>query len=619
MVSTPMDPEIQKLVEEGKLAETAAQALMRLRPGTYCLHRSWGFGQIDSWDPFANELFVRFRTRPRHAMRLEYAAESLEPLGADHILVLRTTRPEEVRRLAAQDPVALVRLVLGSYGGSATASEIAESLSDGLLPEGGFNAWWNSTKKALRNDGHFSVPARKAEPVTLREAALSRAQELIAQFRAARTARRRVAALENIVREADAFEPGAPGLQEAVEGIEDFARKNRRLHPEYALTALLARDLLCERIQGLRARQGDLSVRRWLAEEGAGLARILRDLPVEFQCRAIAELPAAHGEHWVERTLDLLPEAGARMLSEIERLFAGAGLTERLGAALQHAIAEGTISAGALYWLCRERRRIPFRQLLDDRLFRCILIVLERERLNENRSRRLHDQMVNDRELVTDLLGNAELETMREIARLVWRNDALEEVGRRAILARLITLQPEVRSTIAGEETATTGKSMVVSWESLERRRAELEDLVGRQIPANSRDIAVARSYGDLRENAEFKAAKEMQAVLLRRRAELEHELAIAQGTAFENTDTSRVSIGTRVRLREVDTGEIDEYAILGAWDGDAARGYLSYLTALGQALLDRAPGDVVSLPLEKGERRCEIVAIEAWKPTAAP
>ena len=70
---------------------------------------------------------------------------------------------------------------------------------------------------------------------------------------------------------------------------------------------------------------------------------------------------------------------------------------------------------------------------------------------------------------------------------------------------------------------------------------------MNKKIPENSKEIGIARSYGDLRENFEFKAAKEMQAVLMRRKSELEAALHNARGTAFESPDTSQVSIGTIV------------------------------------------------------------------------
>ena len=72
--------------------------------------------------------------------------------------------------------------------------------------------------------------------------------------------------------------------------------------------------------------------------------------------------------------------------------------------------------------------------------------------------------------------------------------------------------------------------------------------MVQKYIPANSKEIAVARSYGDLRENHEYKAAKEMQKILIRRKSELEAQLVRARGTDFANPRTDVVSIGTEVR-----------------------------------------------------------------------
>src|SRR5207244_8858179 len=115
-------------------------------------------------------------------------------------------------------------------------------------------------------------------------------------------------------------------------------------------------------------------------------------------------------------------------------------------------------------------------------------------------------------------------------------------------------------------------EARIVSWESLEKRKDEYEELINKKIPENSREISVARSYGDLRENFEYKAAKEMQRVLMRRKSEMEHQLSRARGTNFENADTSKVSIGTIVTVKNLDDGSIETYAILGAWDSDPAQ-----------------------------------------------
>jgi transcription elongation GreA/GreB family factor len=103
-----------------------------------------------------------------------------------------------------------------------------------------------------------------------------------------------------------------------------------------------------------------------------------------------------------------------------------------------------------------------------------------------------------------------------------------------------------------------------------------------------------------------------MQAVLMRRKSELEKALDRARGTAFESPDLSQVSIGTIVTLRETTTGREETYTILGAWDGDPERSIISYQTAIGQSLLGHRLGEVVELNTEDDKGRYAIIAIES-------
>ena len=157
-------------------------------------------------------------------------------------------------------------------------------------------------------------------------------------------------------------------------------------------------------------------------------------------------------------------------------------------------------------------------------------------------------------------------------------------------------------------------ESFVVSWESLEKRKKELEEIVSKKIPANSKDIAVARSYGDLRENHEFKAAKEMQAVLMRRKAELESMIVSAQGTDFSGVKGDVADIGTVVEY-QVDGEAPKKVTILGAWDSDPENGIISYQTAVGQALLKKKVGESADLPTEGGgKNKAKILSVRPYR-----
>jgi transcription elongation GreA/GreB family factor len=201
-------------------------------------------------------------------------------------------------------------------------------------------------------------------------------------------------------------------------------------------------------------------------------------------------------------------------------------------------------------------------------------------------------------------------------------------MDKRSLLARIVKSHPAVQSLISGEQTKQD-TSLVVSWESLERRKNEYTDLVHKKIPANSKEIALARSYGDLRENHEYKAAKEMQKVLMRRKDELESQLVRARGTDFINARIDVVSIGTIVVASDMQTNVRETFTILGAWDSDPEKGIISYLSPVAQSLLNRKVGDEVEFDLHSASHRHRIEQITAFKsgetvppaatPTAAP
>ena len=303
----------------------------------------------------------------------------------------------------------------------------------------------------------------------------------------------------------------------------------------------------------------------------------------------------ASGRQWTVRAFQLMQSNHARAVLQIPRVFAEAGLQAELRAYLQRGIREHSITSEALTWLCKEREG-EWRDLITPELLGAILSALERDQHNENsRGSKLRDLLLDDRELIPDMFADAESSVARDAMRRLMLTPVFDELTKRSLLARIIKLFPQLESVITGEQKEAKTESLVVSWSSLEKRKAEFEELINKKIPENSKEIGVARSYGDLRENFEFKAAKEMQAVLMRRKAELEIALMSARGTNFENPDLSQVSIGTIVSLRDQENSQEETYTILGAWDGDPSGGIISYQTAIGQALLgaqDRRGGD---------------------------
>src|SRR6185369_8408373 len=213
---------------------------------------------------------------------------------------------------------------------------------------------------------------------------------------------------------------------------------------------------------------------------------------------------------------------------------------------LARLISQHQASSELLLWLAKERSD-SFADILGPEVFRAMLTAMERDQFNEKRSNRLRDFILDDQSLLVELIGSADLEVIKDLTRALQLSPCFDDMDKRSLLARIVKSYPAVQTLISGETTKQE-TNLIVSWSSLERRKEEYNELVQKKIPANSKEIAIARSYGDLRENHEYKAAKEMQKLLMRRKGELETALVRARGTDFANIKSDVAGIGTRVQ-----------------------------------------------------------------------
>ena len=609
-----MELDLEKLVESGKLSAKGAEQLEKLKPGTFCLHKSWGFGRVTEWNLLLNQIVIDFAGKKSHPMQVQYAADNLTPLALEHFLARKASDLLSIKKLAREDPVAVVRNILDSLGGQATVGQISEWLVDDIFSEAEWKRWWESTKRLLKASGGFSIPAKKTEPIQLRREGESHTDELIAAFNKARQPKEQIAALEPIIKFHQQFEDPEKQLQPIVAPIENVAARNQKMHPELAFELIIARDDLLERVSQLHTTHIGLTLSKLILDEEKRLMSILPKLPAAKEKRVLQALPTVLGPRWTERALQLMQGSHARMIAQIARVFSEVGQDAQVRAMLERSIREHSATSEMLVWLCNERER--WRELINPELLGAILGALEREQHNvAGRGSKLHRALVEDRQLVGDMFANRDIGVARDTMRRLQVSPLFDELTKRSLLARIVKVYPELESMITGAETQEKTAPLIVSWSSLEKRKTEYEELAKTKIPENTKEIAIARSYGDLSENFEFKAAKQMQSVLMRRKVELEQMLHNARGTSFEKVDTSRVSIGTVVTLRDSDSNKEETYTILGAWDGDPDRHIISYQTAIGQALLGHKIGEVVSLNSDHGVAQFAIVSIEAAPP----
>ena len=138
--------------------------------------------------------------------------------------------------------------------------------------------------------------------------------------------------------------------------------------------------------------------------------------------------------------------------------------------------------------------------------------------------------------------------------------------------------------------------TMYVSKDAFEKMRQELQQMKSVNRPAASRAIAEAREKGDLKENAEYDAAKEAQGILEAKIALLETQIASSRIIDESEIDTSKVSILTRVTITNIDTKKTVTYQIVGEKEADLKAGKISVGSPIGQGLLGKARGDIAEV-----------------------
>lgn len=599
------------------LSPQLASKLKQLSPGTYCIHKSWGFGQVKEWLDDTGQLVIDFSSKRGHIMDAKFCAESLIPVASDHILVQKSNDLAGLKALAETEPDEIVRRCIKSLAEGATADGIQAALSPDIVPAEKWKKWWESVKRTLRKDGHFYIPTRKGEALRVLDDPSAMGDKALKEFRAAVGHKNLLATLAQLLKFWEDIKSDDIASQ-VVATLNDTMAKMPRTKMAPIIDMALARDEFLKEA-GLGFDSGVLAVNALLPNDTDGLARILEEMSSIRQGKLLEAVRRDRSDTWAELFLGLLPRAGARAGETIVQAFVDADRVQDIVDAVNRLLRERNVTCDFLHWFCKTRLEI-FAPLLEPNLLLTILAVLEKDQLSDiKRGTKLEELLFHDKELIAALLRHAAFEDVRDITRAILLSPVFDDLDERSLLAQIIKLHPEVQLMVVGEKpTDESTAVLIVSWASLERKRADLEELIRVKIPANTQDLKIAREYGDLRENHEYKAAKEMKGNLEKLRALWETELTRAQGTDFADVDTSSVNVGTAVTLRDTATEETLVYSIVGAWDGDPSRGWISYQTLIAQSLAKRVVGDTVVLPGDGANQQVTIEKIERWVPPPA-
>ncbi|MBT3192028.1 MAG: hypothetical protein HN341_05685 [Verrucomicrobia bacterium] len=588
--------------------------LSRLAKGRLCHEKTWGFGTVRRVDDFYERVTIDFAGKPAHEMSMAYAAETLELISDDHLLARLHQTPDELQAMLKEDPAEVARITLRSYGPT-SALDLKDRLVDAVMPESAWKPFWEAARRALKSDPLVHVPTRRAEEITLLGSPDEHLQSQFSELAEQRDP-------ESIISKADALEAGGAFKSLSPENGAVLADRlafaiwgGEGKYPD-----LVARALLMAIRCGVVSEDGTLGERKTDVMEALKallvpdtLFAALSKLPVRAMSGLLEHCATTLPDLMSERLVPLLPKLSISVIAESISRIQQAGHEQAIIDFVAGILAARKATPSLLLWTFRNLE-MASGWLTDDpaELLRQGLEAIEWPEAGDqlraqHQLRALFESGMWFAERIHPLSHEQRVVLLANVQNC----RGWDEAGRRSVIAGIIKTYPELHEAVnLATPAAVKPRARMTSWRSYRERQAQLKTLVEVEIPANSQEIAVARSYGDLRENAEFKYAKEHQRILHRRQDELESDLKSVKGTDFAGCSEDVSGMGTTVSIRRTDGGE-DCYCILGEWDRDEDLRIISSLSRLAQLLDGHGVGDSVALPGNSGDDVCEIIRVE--------
>ena len=650
-----MNPEsIDRLIAKNPKLRNKRQKLEQMHDGAYCMHGSWGFGRIVSYDEASKKLIIDFEGKPGHKMDPVFCVDKLEVLDDDNLLVRYRTDRENLEKEMkdsgefvvsylekkpdmSASPIELETVFKQLFGYVAENPSISEKelAEKNKAAEKAYRSWWNKAKEALFRNPRVACPKAKGESYSLRakEEEMKPEQEVLREYFLNREPKKKILLAEKLYKTAtdDSVEEIKADLPKIKEELTEAIKKARSLNDADRLHGIWVRNNLVrylypgeeEKVEEIAPRSKDIILAAVERDPKDGLNNLAKNLPSSYLERFLDLLTRIFVEDWRDRIIDLLKYSEGRFTKEcVDFLLSwdvsknshfvkgaeipddGKGVTSRqlIKDCLKRWLEEQTLRGPVILWIVKNRNAAAYKDILspligEDLLSALLAAVddeaLQRETVVTTARIALADALSDDKDLIKDMLESSTADTARDLAQTLLLNQGFEDLTKKSILARIIKVFPSVQTLVATKSSDSKEKRLLVSSWSLQARREELEDIVKNQLPASKLAIEAARELGDLRENSEYKMAREHDEVLSARRGQLERDIAGAEVFDFNSTPTDKVGIGSIVSL-VTNKGEELTCTILGAWDSDTAKNIFSYQTPLAQALLEHKVGDTV-------------------------
>ncbi len=581
--------------------------------GNFVFHRTWNIGRIATVK--GDEVTIDFAKSRGHKMSLKMAIESLMPLSKDHIWVLKAIWPKDkLREKVKTDIVWTLKTIIKSFNNSADFKRIKAELVPSTLTDSEWNGWSTKAKEKLKTDASFGNAEKDISTFIVRDRPLSFEEKVYIQFKAEKSYFARVAYFRDYL---ESNEYDSEYFSEMYGYFLSFLKSYQSVDEHVIASFLLLKEF---------------SVKNKRFQLPAGIqftelfAEIEKPLDVYLSIKD-SDLKNAYIQHiknfvpgWPELFIGLLPYARSKwMLDSLKN----AGHLDKLKRMAMAIVENYKDYREAFIWLVKDLRDEPwFAELgiVYEKILLTLLHILDitykeidnHKNTTENRKiNKLVDNILFHDHVLEKFLLDTNIETTERVYALLMDIKEVDPAKKLDIKRKISEKFPKLRF-FGEEEKLTVSRGLIVTAAKYTEKKKLMETIMEIEVPQNQKEISFALSLGDLRENAEYKAAKEKQDELNARVGKLKNELDRARIFDTSTISTSKISFGTIVSLTNEISGEKERYTILGPWESDPAKNVISYLSPLGKKLFGHKTGERLSFAIHDRTFEYSIDSIEA-------
>lgn len=581
--------------------------------GNFVFHRTWNIGRISNITN--DEVVVDFAKSRNHHMSLKMAFDSLTTLSKDHIWVLKATWPrEKLRDKVKADPAWTIRIIIKSFDNRADMKRIKAELVPSILSASEWNSWNSHAKDILKTDPIFGNAQDDISTFIVRDRPLSFEEKIYTQFKAEKNFFARVQFFRDYIEMSDDLD--SDYFEDMLSYFVSFLKLSQA--NEFMVGAyLLIKDLAGRypRLQQyVTLRFTDLFGQ--IKESIVPIYLSLKD--TELRNQFIQNIKTFI-PNWPDIYIQLLPYARSlKMLDALE----AAGQEEKLKRMAMYIVENYKDMREAFIWLAKDLKEKPWLKelgIVREKIILTLLHILDitfkeidsHKDTTENRKiNKLVQNILFKEKDLEEFLDTAPQQVTERVYSMLSDIKEVDPAIKFDLKKKISERYPHIKF-YDGNERLTVSRGLMVSAIKYEEKKHLLAHIMEVDVPANQKEIAFALSLGDLRENAEYKAAKEKQDELNAKVGKLKNELDRAQIMEPDNIDPTAISFGTKITLKNLITGEEEVFTLLGPWESDPENQIISYLSPLGKHLLNRKEGETLNFTLNERKFSYEVLKIE--------